>query len=138
LVFYFPDATSGGFDRLQGTRFTDDGPAAQVFNQPGCGGGGCIQRTNDPATPVRAFSRLWDTAVAPDGCLLVSDEGDGSIYVIDTRVATDANPLVSIVATGLANPRGLAFDLSGNLLVAVQGDDAIVRIGPSPSTTDCF
>lgn len=147
-VFYFPDAAAG-FNRLRGMRITDSAATVSVFDTLTCPAPqGCVNRTNDPGTPIRNFNRLWDVAlepkptttplVAPDGCLLASDDGNGNIYTVDTRDPTTANPTVSVVAEGLANPRGLAFDAAGNLYVALQGADAIIKIGPSPSTTDCY
>ena len=151
LVFYFPDVTVGT-DRLRAARFTNNGPSLPVFSVPGGAGrtacGDCIRDTSDPATPQRTFNALWDVVleplatvtpmVAPNGCLLVSDDGDGSVYSVDTRDPLAPNPLVSLVATGLPGPRGLAFGPTGDLFVALQGGNAVIRIGPSPDPTDCF
>ncbi|MHB8877987.1 MAG: Ig-like domain-containing protein [Myxococcaceae bacterium] len=150
FAFYFPD-WSQGLDRLRGVRFTDSA-GTPIFNsvpvgtRPACGD--CIRGTNDTTVPLRRFTMLWDVQleprptttplVAPNGCLLVSDNGNGSIYSVDTRDPAAADPLVSLVATGLQNPRGMKFAPSGDLYIAVQNLDAIVKISPSADTTDCF
>lgn len=151
LVFYFPDATVGT-DRLRAARFIDNGPSTAIFAVPAGGGripcSDCIRDTNDPATPAMTFNNLWDAVlepkatvspmVAPNGCLLVSDDGNGSIYSVDTRDPLATNPLVSLVATGLPGPRGLDFGPTGDLFVALQGGNAVIRLSPSPDPTDCF
>lgn len=141
FAVYAPDRTQGT-TQLRGVRFVDAAAGAPVFNTPGGGGRqscpSCIRDTSDTQAPYRQFSRLWDVVVDASGCLLVSDDGNGSIYAVDARDPSVATPLVSLVASGLPNPRGLAFDGSGNLLVAVQGADAVVRIGRSTTTANCF
>ena len=152
LVFYFPDV-SRGTDRLRAARFTNNGPSVPVFTVPGGGPrlacADCIRDTSDDATaPRRSFNALWDAVLepiptttpmaAPNGCLLVSDDGDGSIYSVDTRNPLTADPLVSLVATGLPGPRGLDFGPTGSLFVALQGANAVISISPSPDPNDCF
>lgn len=141
FAFYFPDATVG-INRLRGVRFSDGGPGTAMFSsaaipgRPACAD--CIRGTSDPATPIQSFGALWDVAVTANGCVLVSDEARGSIYVVDTRDTTNGDPLVSVVAGGLGSPRGIDLAPNGDLLVAVNGSNAIVRLSPTASTTDCF
>ncbi len=152
LAFYFPDVTIGQ-NRLRGVRFVDAAAGAVLFNSAAVGGGrpacgDCIRGTNDPAVPLRTFNNLWDAVleprptatglIAPNGCLLVSDDGNGSIYSVDTRDPTAADPLVSLVASGFGQPRGLAFGPGGDLYVALSNANAVIRITPSADPNDCF
>ena len=75
---------------------------------------------------------------APNGCLLVSDDGNGSIYAVDTRDPSVADPLVTLVASGFGQPRGLAFGPTGDLYVALRNANAVLRISPSSDPNDCF
>lgn len=150
LAFYFPDFTIGS-DRLRGVRFQDT-QQTTLFNsagngtRPGCTD--CIRGTNDPATPLVQFNRLRDVVaepiatltpmVAANGCLLVSDSGNGNIYSVDTRDPLTADPLVSLVASGLASPRGMEFGPNGDLYVAIRNANAVVKISPSSDPSDCF
>lgn len=144
LTFYFPDATIGQ-SRLRGVRFVDGTPGATLFNSAAVGGGrpactDCIRGTNDPTAAPRTFNSLWDAVLEPRpaGCLLVSDDGNGSIYAVDTRDPSVADPLVTLVAAGFGQPRGLAFGPSGDLFVALRSANAVLRIAPSADPTDCF
>ncbi|HKU36681.1 MAG TPA: hypothetical protein VJR89_01005, partial [Polyangiales bacterium] len=105
----------------------------------------------DAAAPVQVFSltsgagqsfdALYDVVLVPESgaaaCLLVSDTNQGRIYAVDTRNPTNASPSVSVVASGLSEPRGLAVH-GGDLYVVDRGLDAVIRITPSADTTDCF
>ncbi|HEV2319723.1 MAG TPA: PEP-CTERM sorting domain-containing protein [Verrucomicrobiae bacterium] len=62
--------------------------------------------------------------------LFTSEFYQGNIAEINT-----ANGSVSIFASGLSNPEGLAFDKSGNLFVAMQSSGVIDRISPSGTVT---
>lgn len=148
LAFYFPDVTLGQ-DRLRGVRVVNNGSALPIFstaanaNRPGCAD--CIRGTNDPTTPGARFNSLWDVVAQPiattnpaanNGCLVVSDRGNGNIYVVDARDPTVADPRVSLAATGLPDPRGMAFGPDGALYVALTGADAVLKI--TPSGPGCF
>lgn len=141
FTFYFPDETAAS-NRLRGVRH--NGLIAQpVFNSAAVAGGrppcgDCIRGTNDPTVPPTVFSRLWDVVQLSDGCLVVSDEGRGAIYTVDARSSTAADPLVSLVATGLASPRGMAVNGAGELVVALVDINAVVKFTPSPDGADCF
>jgi len=129
LYLYFIDENNN--DRVRGYHAVDSAAPTQVFS------------TNDGGN----FDTLYDVVLEPNGnvapnnpvngCLLVSDEATGDIYAIDTRTPTNSSPTVSLVASGFSEPRGLAFH-GGALYVADRGDDAIVRLSPSPSASDCF
>lgn len=82
------------------------------------------------------FDTLYDVALAPNGCLLVSDEATGDIWSIDVRDPADATPTISLVARGFDQPRGLAFS-GTDLYVTDRGFDAVVKISASP-TAACF
>jgi sugar lactone lactonase YvrE len=69
------------------------------------------------------------TAQAGNKALYVANGGDGTI-----RQITLAGDIVTY-ATGLATPRGLAFDASDNLFVACAGIDSIVKIAPDRTQT---
>lgn len=82
------------------------------------------------------FGRLWDVAVAPNGCVLVSDD-QGDVYAVDVTANAFAPSRVSRVARNLNAPRGLTFDATGALLIADEGTNAIYRLTPEPMNT-CF
>ena len=98
----------------------------------------------DSAAPTALFSitpgggggDLYDLVMLANGCLLVSDQAAGKIYSVDTRSATTTVPAVATVATGFKKPRGLAV-YKGDLYVADNGFDAVVRISPLASAP-CF
>lgn len=129
LFLYFIDDQNN--DRVRGYRALDSSAPTQVFS------------TNDGGN----FDTLYDVVLEPNGnlapnnpvngCLLVSDQATGDIYSIDTRTPTNGSPAISLVASGFNEPRGLAF-YDGDLYVADRGDDAIVRLSPSASGSDCF
>ncbi|MDQ3262230.1 MAG: Ig-like domain-containing protein [Myxococcota bacterium] len=142
LVLYWPDETTGG-TRLRAARVVDQANPAPIFNSAAVSGGrsgcgDCIRGTNDTSVPLATFGRLWDVELMADGCLLVSDSGRGNLYAVDTRDPAVADPVVSLVARGLPDPRGLARTPSGGLLVALRDADAIVVISPSDDPSDCF
>jgi hypothetical protein len=131
LYFYFVD--DGNTNRLRGYHAVDSGAPTSVFNLMN--------------GPTQGFQSLYDVALEPtapvpasnpvNGCLLVSDSQRGDIYAVDTRDPTDTTPTVTLIATGFNDPRGLAF-YAGDLYVADRGDDAIIRLSPSASSSDCF
>lgn len=85
-----------------------------------------------------AFNSLWDVQLLPNGCLLVSDDGNGDLFAIDTTNPGNPNPTVERIARGLPGPRGLTLDSAGNLLIAVDRGNAVLRLTPSPAVNDCF
>ena len=87
-------------------------------------------------TPGGSGGDLYDLVMLANGCLLVSDQAAGKIYSIDTRSAATTAPTVATVAAGFKKPRGLAL-YKGDLYVADNGLDAVVRISPLASAT-CF
>lgn len=90
-------------------------------------------------SPQVSFSQPWDVVLAPNGCLLVSDAGNGSIYAVDTRAGrTFTNIPVERIARNLPGPRGMALDPAGVLFIAGSGGNAVFRLTPTPDTTDCF
>lgn len=131
LFFYFVDDNNQ--DTVSAYRAVDSSAPVEIFSLTGGGG--------------QSFDTLCDVALEPtlpapnqnpvNGCLLVSDEQTGEIYALDTRDATDTTPAVTLIASGFNDPRGLAF-YNGDLYVADRGDDAVIRLSPSASTTDCF
>ncbi len=134
VYLYFVD--DGNNDTLRGYHAVDGGAPTQVFSvsSTGGGGGGDFQSLYDVALePVQPTPATNPTR----GCVLVSDDQTGDIYAVDTRDATDTTPAVTVVASGFNEPRGLAFH-AGDLYVADRGDDVIVRLSPSASTSDCF
>lgn len=101
-----------------------------------------INSTTGPA-PTTAFTALWDTALATNNCLLVSDDGGGnpnggSIYAVDTTGPTiPAAPTAKVVAKFLNRPRGLALAPNGDLLIAVDGSGSVMRLTRDPADP-CF
>ncbi|MDP2270618.1 MAG: Ig-like domain-containing protein [Archangium sp.] len=84
------------------------------------------------------FNALWDVQLLPNGCLLVSDDGNGDLFAIDTTNPANTAPTVERIARGLPGPRGLTIDPAGNLLIAVDQGNAVLRLTPSPAANDCF
>ena len=126
VVEYFSDNNFG--NRLLATRTTvsSNGVAVTTATTP--------LFTLNPG----AFNTLWDLQMLPNGCVLVSDDGNGDVFVIDTTNPANATPTVERIARNLPGPRGLALDAAGNLLIALDQGNAVVRLTPSPITTDCF
>jgi hypothetical protein len=87
-------------------------------------------------TPGGGGGDLYDVVLLANGCLLVSDQAAGKIYSVDTRTPTTTAPAVATVATGFKAPRGLALR-GGDLVVADNAFDAVVRISPLPAAS-CF
>lgn len=84
------------------------------------------------------FNALWDVQLLPNGCLVVSDDGNGDVFAIDTTNPANTTPAVERIARNLPGPRGLALDPAGDLLIAVDQGNAVLRLTPSALTTDCF
>lgn len=136
LAFFYSDF-SNGTNELRGTRYVD-GTRSLIFNTPSCGAG-CIDRTNEAGQPTFNFGFIYDVVQLTDGCLLVSDASNGRIYSVDARSLTNPNPVVTLVASGLGSPRGMDVGPSGDLYVALDGADAILKIGPSTTNgSGCF
>ncbi|HEX2675572.1 MAG TPA: hypothetical protein VHM19_03010, partial [Polyangiales bacterium] len=132
LYLYFVDTQNT--DTLRGYHAVDSSAPVQVFAATQVSGG-------------QSFGSLYDAVLEPtspvpqanpiNGCLLVSDSSNGSIYAIDTRTPSSGSPTVTLVASGFSDPRGLAFH-NGKLYIADRGNDAIIELSPSPSASDCF
>jgi len=134
LLFYTAGEPNG-FGTLRGRRVTVNSSGGGTVTQQAST---LFQLTQTTTTPNIGFGRLWDVALSPAGCLLVSDQGNGTLYAADVRDPTNTSPAVELVAAGFNNPRGIGFDANGNLLVADSGRNAIYVVSPTPSTTDCF
>ena len=123
--------------------FVDDGNNNQLLatRTTVTGGGGVITTATLPfftLTNGGGFNALWDVQLLPNGCLVVSDDGNGDVFAIDTTNPANTTPFVERIARNLPRPRGLALDSAGNLLIAVDQGNAVLRLSPTPSTTDCF
>jgi hypothetical protein len=131
LYLYFIDNQNA--DTLRAYHAVDSVAPASVFSLTSGGG--------------QSFNALYDVVLQPtvptpsanpvNGCLLVSDPGQGRIYAVDTRAPATGSPTVSLVASGLTAPSGLAF-YAGELYVADRSLDAILRFSPSSDPNDCF
>ncbi len=131
LYLYFVDTQNT--NTVRAYHAVDAAAPTQVF-AIGNGGaqnfGSLYDAVLEPISPVPATNPV-------NGCLLVSDSANGDIYAIDTRTPSAANPTVTRVASGFSDPRGLAF-YNGDLYIADRGNDAIIKLSPSPSSSDCF
>jgi len=118
LYLYFIDQAST--DTVRAYHAVDSAAPASVFAIKAGGGGG----------------DLYDVVLLSNGCLLVSDQGQGKIYSVDTRTPTTTGPTVATIASGFSKPRGLAV-FAGDLYVADNSFNAIVRISPLAGAS-CF
>ncbi|NQY81318.1 MAG: SMP-30/gluconolactonase/LRE family protein [Candidatus Caenarcaniphilales bacterium] len=82
----------------------------------GIGGSGNV---DGDALTVAQFNDPYDVAVASNGDVFVADRDNNSIRKISAGT-------VSTVVTGLNKPQGIAFDNSGNLLIANTNSHRIV------------
>ncbi len=92
----------------------------------------------DPTTGVQSlltispdpdFPAIDDLMIDPtDGSLLISDLVEGLYRISDPLGAFTVNPITG--PTVLTRPRQMAFDLSGDLVVADEAVDAPVRVDP--------
>lgn len=118
-----------------------------VYIQGGAGianGGGTLHfydvlrnlagQTVTPIGNVGLGGTLVDVVARPgNGCLLVSDRGNGRILAVSPTTGAS-----STVADGFSDPRGLAFDDTGaNLYVTENALNAVIRIG-ADATNSCF
>ncbi len=128
------------FDSIE--YFVDDTTSNQVVaaRSTVTAAGGVLIPLTTPVFTLNngGFNTLWDVQLLPNGCLLVSDDGNGDLFAIDTANPTNTNPTVERIARGLPGPRGLALDSAGNLLIAVDQGNAVLRLTPSPLVNDCF
>ncbi len=132
VMTYFVDSNTNQTLRAYETAVTGNGAGTTTAT---------TQRFNLNSTtvaPIIGFNALWDVQLAANGCLLVSDDGNGNIYAVDTRTPTAFTPAVERIARGIPNPRGLTVDAAGNLLIAVDGANAIMKLTPTADPTDCF
>ncbi len=66
-------------------------------------------------------------ALAPDGRLLVSDQGLNAVVAVDSASGAFLGELADLGAVGYSNPTGVAVTDQGDLLVASADHDAILR-----------
>ena len=125
LYLYLIDGQNAG--NLRAYHAVDASSPNQVFSMSSGGG--------------QNFGTLYDVELVPSSsssaCLLVSDETQGKIYSVDTRDPMNTAPAVHLVASGLSEPRGLAYH-AGQLYVADRALNAVIRITPTADTSDCF
>lgn len=104
------------------------------------GGGAAVPGDGGPAVQAR-LDDPWGLALDASGHLLIADSGAGRVRRVDvsTRIITtvaggggmvpgDGGPAV---AAALSQPRGIAIDPSGNLLIAESGGGRIRRVDAS-------
>jgi sugar lactone lactonase YvrE len=79
----------------------------------------------------------YHLAIGPDEALYVAGP---TVASFDSIMKVDADGEVSVFYKGLGRPQGLAFDETGNLLVAasLRGRRGIVRISPDGKDADMF
>lgn len=107
--------------------------------------GGCVDP--DGSGPLALgdgqFNEPWGVAVAADGNIYVADTWNGRIQVFDPVGGflrkwgffnTTNGELGD--ANALFGPRGIAFDLGGNLVVADTGNKRIIRFTPTGVLVD--
>lgn len=131
LYLYFIDDQNA--NTLRGYHAVDNVAPASVFSLTNGAG--------------QSFDTLYDVALVPtspvaannpsNGCLIVTDAGQGRIYVVDTRNPASTTPSVSLLASGMSEPRGIAF-YAGELYVVDRALDAVIRLSPSSDSSDCF
>ena len=127
VVAYFSDNATNNRLFASRTSATSNGTTVTTTTTP-------VFNTNNAG----GFNTLWDLQLLPNGCVVVSDDGNGDVFVVDTTNPANAAPTVERIARNLPGPRGLALDAAGNLLIALDQGNAVVRLSPSPLTTDCF
>jgi sugar lactone lactonase YvrE len=95
-------------------------------------GTGSVIRQTPAGVRSTAASGLYVPSglAATDDDLWVTDWASGIVW----RIVTDGAPTMVPVATGLANPEGLAVDHDGSLLVVESGAGRLTRILPSGAT----
>src|SRR5512147_2734497 len=76
-------------------------------------------------TLAKGFSNPDDILLAPDGSLLVSDIGDGTVK----QVSPDGS--VKVLVSGLSVPEGIVILPDGSLVIAEQGKNRLVRFDPA-------
>ncbi len=139
------DAWTTSSDRLFDVveYFVDDGNNAQLLATRTLVTSNGFFTTTTTTNPLftltnGGFNALWDLQMLPNGCLLASDDGSGSLFVIDTTNPANTSPTVERIARNLPGPRGLALDAAGNLLIALDQGNVVARLSPSPLVGDCF
>ena len=121
---------AGNFVRAFGsTCFLSDGAAGQCVDPDGAG---------PLALGDGQFREPWGVAVTVDGTLFVADTWNGRIQVFDSQGSFVRKWGIFNIMDGdnkdplsLFGPRGLAMNLSGNLLVADTGNKRIVEFTPN-------
>jgi sugar lactone lactonase YvrE len=103
-------------------RVAEDGSAEVFLQHPLLAG--------NPADPALIFRQIGVNGIAFDHqhrFLYVSNTDAGSVLRIDMSDATP-EPVVFVQSARLRGADGIAFDKSGNLLVAVNAQDALVSL----------
>jgi hypothetical protein len=126
--------------------FTSDAVADKVWGQTSFTGTTC----NSGGAGAGTLCSPWGVALDAAGNLLVADTSNSRVLVFtggrtgDTtadRVFGQANLTDTACNTGsisaqtLCNPRGMAFDASGNLYVADHGNSRVLVYNASPADT---
>ncbi len=95
--------------------------------------------TSTTVAPIVGFGALWDLALAPNGCLLASDDGSGNVYAVDVRAGLTFPPAsVERIGRNFFAPRGLTVAPNGDLIIADDGANAVYRLTPTADPNDCF
>lgn len=128
------------------TPFASDAVADKVWGQSSFTGTTC----NSPAVGAASLCGPWGVALDGTGTLVVADTGNSRVLVFtggrtgDTtadQVFGQANftditcNLGGLSAQTLCNPRGMAFDASGNFYVADHGNSRVLVYTSSPADT---
>lgn len=128
VALYVVASNGGNWDRLEGLEVQTTATQTTTTSR--------FAVTQTTGNNTVGFGRLWDVAVGPTGCVLVSDD-QGDVYAVDVVAAPFAPVQVTRVARNLNAPRGLAFDAAGALLIADEGSNAVFRLTPDPASA-CF
>jgi sugar lactone lactonase YvrE len=133
----FPQALA--FD-VEGNLYVVTGPEGFVPDpsvNPGPVSGNRIVRISPEGevSTVASVDGANGLAVSPAGNLFVSVGTLGSPRTVSTVMRIPPGGSPTVFATGFEDSTGLAFDLAGNLYVADEKLNAIVRIGGFPQGT---
>jgi uncharacterized protein (TIGR03437 family) len=100
--------------------------------------------TSTTATTATGLNSPRGIAIDPSGNLWVTDRSNNRVLEYSYPLSAGEAASVAIgqssfttsaaatTATGLSNPRGIAFDSSGNLWLAEQGNNRVLQYGVQP------